>query len=135
MDFITRKQSLEDTERLYGKQSKQYALHIELAKAEHMLESSKILALSKKCKKEYIVIRFHVDSCSNKVEFQIKSYYKLDNLVLRDKKVKSLNRSIRDLVYIDVYNLIVNEEYEIMDDPWKIIGGSVIWITKTMKDG
>lgn len=112
MDFITRKSdNLEETKALYGETSGQYILHKSLLDAKDKLLTYGILRLEKMCKQEYIVIQFHRDNDSIR---KIKFYYDTDRTQFRKRKVETLSTNISDLVYGQIFNLIVYDKYTIV---------------------
>lgn len=117
MDFITRgDRDLKHTEMYYGKKSDRYALHSILLDAENKLKTTGKLKLGKMCKQEYILISFYTNIIDkNRVTSMIKSYWNTDKTRLKNKKEKTLDKSISELVDNEVYELILNGKYEVVE--------------------
>lgn len=117
MDFITKgDRNLEHTEMYYGKKSDQYTLHSLLLNAENRLEMTGSLKLGKMCKQEYILITFYqstIDKTS--VNSMVKSYWNADKTEMRKMKEKVVNKSIPKVIDNDVYDLLVNGKYEVVN--------------------
>ena len=113
MDFITRQDSLEETERMYGKKSGQYAIHKVLTEAEKELRDTGSLWLGKMCKNEFIWISiaapyYHVTNV-------IKKYTDVEKTKVKKKKEKEVAIPIHQYVMNDVYDLVFKNGYQILD--------------------
>lgn len=117
MDFITRRDSdLKHTEMYYGKQSEQYALHSILLDAENKLKTVGTLKLGKMCKREYILITYNTNIFDkNSVGSMIKTYWNTDKTEMRKMKEKVIGKSISSVIDNDVYDLILNGKYQVVE--------------------
>ena len=117
MDFITRRnRNLIYTEMYYGKQSDQYALHSLLLDAENKLKTTGCLKLGKMCKKEYILIRYNTNIFDkNTVGSMTKSYWNTDKTKMKKMKEKVIGKSISSIIDNDVYDLILNGKYQVVE--------------------
>lgn len=117
MDFITRgDRNLKHTEMYYGKQSDQYALHSILLDAENKLKTVGTLKLGKMCKQEYILITYNTNILDkNSVGSMIKSYWNTDKTEMKKMKEKTINKPISTVIDNDVYDLILNGKYQVME--------------------
>lgn len=114
---LKRDGDLEIIEMLYGKKSGEYILHKALLDAENKLRKTGILRLGKMCKQEYILIRFYA-RCIDKdtVESMVKSYWNTDKTELKKKKEKTINKSVTSVINHEVYELIVNGKYIVLNE-------------------
>ena len=117
MDFITRgDRDLIHTEMFYGKKSDQYALHSLLLDAENRLKMTGSLKLGKMCKQEYILITFYTKVFNNTtVGSMVKSYWNTDKTEMKKKKEKVIGKSILSVIDNDVYDLILNGKYQVVE--------------------
>ena len=117
MDFITRgDRDLIHTEMFYGKKSDQYALHSLLLDAENRLKMTGSLKLGKMCKQEYILITFYTKVFDNTtVGSMVKSYWSTDKTEMKKRKEKVIGKSISSVIDNDVYDLILNGKYQVVE--------------------
>lgn len=117
MDFITRRdRDLKHTEMFYGKKSDQYALHNLLLDAENRLKMTGSLKLGKMCKQEYILIIFYQSIIDKTVVCSmIKSYWNTDKTEMKKMKEIVIGKSISAVIDNDVYDLILNGKYEVVE--------------------
>lgn len=118
MDFITKgDKDLKHTEMFYGKHSDQYALHKVLLDAENTLKTTGYLKLGKQCKEEYITItyrlllHFKADNAISKT----KTHWNKEKTEIRKTKENVLDKSISSLINDEVYDLILNGKYKVLE--------------------
>ena len=62
IDFITKHDSLEDTENYYDKNSVKYEMYKSLLEIEEKIKSEGIIRLCKECKNEFIIISYSLQA-------------------------------------------------------------------------
>ena len=77
------------------------------------LMNNKFVALSKQCKKEFIVYCFYLDATGNMIHLQKKTHYANRDLSGgKNRKLRRVEISLRDFLDNTVYDLI-NRGYEL----------------------
>ena len=131
-DFITKHDSLEDTENYYGKNSIQYEIHKFLLEIEKDLGSTGDIKLCKECKGEFIVIAynsiFNSPTSPRVIRLRTKYYFNKERTrCLKKKRISYLDpRSIHDVVFNDIRILIYENGYEICNGKFVKEGVSII---------
>lgn len=119
MDFVSRtSDDLSWTKSLYGEKSNQYSLHKKLLDAEEAVKAEGHVALGKECENEYILQVFYINpGNSNSINLKNKFYLTKDASCLKNVKSRKIKgvRTIHDVVSNDVYDLIVNHQYQVVD--------------------
>lgn len=112
-DFVTRHEDIKETERYYGKCSKQYEVHQKMDEIKKYLQNdSRSIFLGKQCAQEYICIQISYGIFDS---WKIKTHWNLERTEIRkEKKSTYPNQSFEKLVDV-VLDLVWKNGYEFID--------------------
>lgn len=86
-DFVTRHEDIKETERYYGKCSKQYEAHQKMDEIKKYLQNdSRSIFLGKQCAQEYICIQISYGIFDS---WKIKTHWNLERTEIRKEKYLS----------------------------------------------